>query len=99
MSLYDWGPRFLYGLGWRSRIERKIDYAVFLLQNVVGHQEKETTGMSNLSDVIAGLKAEVTRQTTVTGGVVTLVNKLAEELAAAIAAAQAAGATPEELAA
>jgi predicted benzoate:H+ symporter BenE len=43
------------------------------------------------------LTAQVTANTTVTGSAVTMINGFSAQLAAAIAAAQAAGATPAQL--
>lgn len=53
--------------------------------------------MSALDDKITSLTAEVTRNTAVEGSALTLIQGFAGQLAAAIAAAQAAGATPAEL--
>ena len=55
--------------------------------------------MSALDDAITALTAEVAKDTTVSGSVVTLINGFPAQLTAAVAAAQAAGATPAQLAA
>ena len=53
--------------------------------------------MPALDDQITALTAEVTRDNTVMGSAVTLINGINARIAAAVAAAQAAGATPAQL--
>src|SRR5216683_4114023 len=82
--------------GWRrlDRIEAKLDFIVGLVQVLILKEKKD---MATLGESIDVLKKDVTQQITVVAGVVTLVKGLADKLAAALAAAQLAGATPEQL--
>ena len=66
------------------------------------HKELEklmNTTADSLSAEISGLQADVANDTTVVGSAVTLIQGLATQLAAALAAATNAGATPDQLAA
>jgi hypothetical protein len=54
--------------------------------------------MAKIDDEIAALQAEVARDTTVMGSATTLINGIQARVDAAVAAATAAGATPEQLA-
>lgn len=53
--------------------------------------------MSQLDDKIAALQAEITNETTVVNSAIALINGISGQIAAAVAAALAAGATPAEL--
>jgi len=53
---------------------------------------------NGLDDKISALQAAVAEETTVEQSAITLLNGLSEQLAAALQAAQNAGATPEQLA-
>jgi len=61
--------------------------------------ERIMNKMSELENRIVALTAEVANNTTVIGSAITLINGFAAQLAEAIAAALAQGATPEQLAA
>ena len=61
--------------------------------------ERIMNKMSELDDKILALTAEIANDTTVIGSAITLINGFAAQLAEAIAAALAQGATPEQLAA
>lgn len=75
---------------------------VFLLQVgilvAINNLKRSTeTKMAELDDKITALQSEVANDTTVIGSAVTLINGFSAQLAAAVAAAQAAGATPAQL--
>jgi chromosome segregation ATPase len=75
-----------------TRIERKID----LLTTTLNQESKQ---MAKLDDDIAALQAEVAQETSVTESAIALLDGIPKMIADAVAAAQAAGATPEQLAA
>lgn len=77
--------------GRQRRIEDKLDQ---LIKLVVG----EGKNMSVLDDQIVALQADVAQETTVEASAITLINGIPALIANAVAAAQAAGATPAELA-
>jgi hypothetical protein len=59
--------------------------------------KESTQEMEALDDKIASLTSQVASNTTVIGSATTLINGFAAQLAAAVSAAQAAGATPAQL--
>jgi hypothetical protein len=75
-----------------ARIEGNISILLATLSNVRGT-------MAKLDDDIAALQAEVTQETSVTESAIALLDGIPKMIADAVAAAQAAGATPEQLAA
>jgi hypothetical protein len=70
-----------------------------ILQRVTTLQTQEKTDMAALDNAISALQTEVANQTTVDASAVTLMQGLSTQLAAALAAAANAGATPTQLAA
>jgi hypothetical protein len=75
-------------------IEAKQDQILAAL-NVSIKQEK--TDMAAIDDTITSLTAQVAANTTVIGSATVLISGFKAQLAAAVAAAQAAGATPAQL--
>lgn len=67
------------------------------LEKLTHQIERQSRHMSQLTDEIAALQADVQAETTVNQSAITLINGFAQQLADAIAAAQNAGATPEAL--
>lgn len=74
---------------------------VLILIGAVDKLKQEVTQMnanfSSLAEAIMGLQTDVANETTVITGAVTLINGIPALIAAAVAAAQAAGATPAQL--
>jgi hypothetical protein len=68
-----------------------------LIRLVVQLKQQENDHMAALDDKIAALQTEVANNTTVEQSAITLIQGLAQQLAAAIAAAAAAGATTAQL--
>lgn len=73
-----------------DEVSAKLDRILLALQT----QEKT---MAAIDDKITALQAEVARQTTVDASALTLIQGFGAQLAAAVAAAQANGATPAQL--
>lgn len=70
-----------------------------LLAHLISIERKIDQYMPPLDDQISALQAEVAKQSTVDQSAVTLIQGLSSQLAAALTAAQNAGATPTQLAA
>jgi hypothetical protein len=73
-----------------ARIEHKLD----ALDTTIIQEKKQ---MAAIDDALDTLTAQVAQNTTVIGSAKVLINGFAAQLASAIAAAQAAGATPVQL--
>jgi hypothetical protein len=81
------GVFVLVGTAQLNRIEAKLDALM----------ERESKAMSQLDDEITTLTSRVEANTTVTGSVETFLNGIPAMIAAAVAKATAAGATPAQL--
>ncbi len=68
------------------------------LSTIISNQQKEQISMAALDDQITALTIEVANNTTVEASALTLIRGLKTQLATALAAAAAAGATPVQLA-
>ncbi len=75
----------------------QIFLTIIGIHNTNQHNRKTHKIMSQLDDNIQALQATVAAENTVIDSAVALINGFAQQLADAIAAALAAGATPEEL--
>jgi anti-sigma factor ChrR (cupin superfamily) len=75
----------------------RLDRIERLLGQILRTLKQEEVQMSLLDDKIAALTAEVANETTVEESAVALLNGIPKMIADAVAAAQAAGATPAQL--
>lgn len=82
-----------------SRMAEKIEENNRLLYLILGELKRMSTSVNALDTQIATLTADVAAETTVEQSAITLINGIPTLIANAVAAAQAAGATPAELAA
>lgn len=78
----------------RSIVLRRLDRIEDRLKTL---QEQETIDMAIIDDDIAALTAKVSAESTVVSSAVTLLNGISATVASAVAAALAAGATPDQL--